>query len=338
LTCDNNTVSVTAGTTTDTGHGNTIIVPWQFGGGSIVELGTDATITAGANTSIPINIEGSGNTATINAHNALQTVGGSNNTVTAGVYSRIDLTGTGDTLKVSGESAVTVSGALSGIMPADTIQATGFDNIVTDGGRNLISIPGGSWNSTVTAAAGHDTVVVGPASPGGSNRLAIIGGAGSVDLQDINSQRTITMTAGAGPVTATGAANGSLFIGGTDGGNYLAASGNSTLVGNGSSNTLIGGAGSEVLDASTMTGASNTLLFQPITGAGNDTINGFGFTGAHNQIILQSGLSITGQDTVSIGGIRGVMINLNDGSRITLTNISGSLTTTSSATGTILAA
>lgn len=324
-----NQITVTGGTLAVTGNGDSIVSPYNFGSLTIDQNGTNgfATITGTVNTSVG----GSGNLAIVDVKTAHVTVGGTNNTVTASVYTPVDMTGFGDRLNLSGNAGVTVSGGESSTVAADTIQATGFDNIVTNGGRNLISIPGGSWNSTVSAVAGIDTVVAGPAAAGGSNRLAIIGGQATLDVIDNNSGRTITMSAGTGAVTATGAANGSLFVGGSSGGNYLAASGNSTLVGNGQSDTLVGGGGNEVLSASTMTGASNILIFSVANRGGNDTINGFGLSGSRDQIRLLSGLTITSETSTSAAAnLKSVVLNLSDGSHISLIGFSGSLQQTAS--------
>ncbi|MEE3504451.1 hypothetical protein [Acidiphilium acidophilum] len=319
-----NQITVTGGTLAVTGNGDSIVSPYNFGSLTVDQDGTNgfATIIGTANTSVG----GSGNLAIVDMQTAHVTVGGTNNTVTASVYTPVDMTGFGDRLNLSGNAGVTVSGIVSSSVAVDTIQATGFNTIVTDGGQNLISIPGGSWNSTVSAVAGSDTVVAGPAAPGGSNGLTIIGDQATLNVIDNNSGRTITMSAGTGAVTATGAANGSLFIGGSSGGNYLAATGNSTLVGNGLSDTLVGGGGNEVLAASTVTGASNIFIFSTASVAGNDTISGFGLNGSNDQIRLSSGLNITSEtSTLDASNVKMVVINLNDGSHISLIGFSGSL-------------
>jgi hypothetical protein len=224
LSGNNDLVSVTAGTTTDTGNGNIINVPWQFGGGSIVELGKNATITAGANTSIPINLEGSNNTATINAQTALQTIGGSSNTVTAGTYAQLDVTGTADQASISGEVSATLSGS------ADTVMATGFNKVLMTGTGDIISIPGGSWTAQDTVTGMADTVVAGGTSSTGDNQMSLFLGANNETIVTTGLEMS-TISGGVGGLNLVAGGASNLVIGGPGNDAITASGGNTTLRG-----------------------------------------------------------------------------------------------------------
>nr|MBW4036854.1 hypothetical protein [Pseudomonadota bacterium] len=325
LTGNNDVVSVTAGTTTDTGKGNTINVPWQFGGGNVVELGTNATITAGANTSVPIDLEGSGNQATISAQTALQTIGGANNTVTSSGYARLNITGTADQASISGEVAATVSGS------ADTVTATGFNNVLMTGSTDVMSVPGGSWTSHDTVIGAADTVFAGGALPSGGNQLFLSLGA-NAETVVTNGQEMSTISGGSGSLSfyAGGASN--LVIGGTGTEAITASGGNTTLLGgtgpvdvfgNGGSITIqnvganisIHDGGSIMID---LTGNGNTVnLFGSGSRVpGNITINGYSSTDTirYASVPGSAFTSITGS-MVSGGGHT---LTLSDGTSLTL--------------------
>ncbi|GAA5264650.1 hypothetical protein ACOSOMT5_P1075 [Acidiphilium sp. MT5] len=331
----NSQITVTGGVLTELGAQDTVISPYSFGALTINELGTGqfASVTG----STRVSVGGSNNIADLTVQSGggpnpvMATIGGADNIVFAGTYSPVLVTGADDIIRTSGTAAVTMAGAAN--TGANTVIASGFDAITTATGNSVISIPGGSWNSTITNLAGNDTIFAGAASPGGSNQLAIQGGSGTLIVTDMASGRTITMTAGTGAVTATGANNGSVFIGGTGGDNLLAASGNSTLIGNGGSNTIMGGTGNELLVASTIAGASNSFLINSLTANNATTITGFGAQGTSDSLILQSGLSIS-QTTTS--PLTGTLLTLNDGSKIFLSQFTGSLHSTTTTTGTTL--
>ena len=303
---------------------------------TINETGTGDYVSATSYATVSVG--GSGNTALLDikagAPGAIgATVGGSNDTVSATVYSPILVTGEGNLINASGNAAVTIAAA-SGAA-AGTIIATGFDAITTQTGDSVISIPGGSWNSTINDVGGNDTIFAGSPSPGGSNGLAINGGRGTLFINDQASGRTIVMTGGEAAVTAMGADNGSVFVGGTTGNNYLAASGNSTLVGNGASNTIVGGSGDEMLVASTLSGASNIFLLSSQMSNAATTIAGFGATGTLDSIMLKSGLSITQTETTPTSG---TLLTLNDGSRVFISQFAGALHSAATNAGTVLTA
>jgi hypothetical protein len=314
--------TVTGGVYTETGSGDSITSPYSFGSLAVNEVGTnDFASVIGSGTTVSVG--GSHNIAFMTIQAAAQgeimaTIGGSDNTVTAGTYSPIMVTGTSDLIKVSGETAVTVASGAGD----NTIIASGFDKINTDGGNTLISIPGGSWNSTITDGAGNDTIIAGPAAPGGGSQMTVNGGAGTLNISNVDNSRDITMTAGTGAVTATGASNGSLFIGGSNGQNYLAADGNSTLIGNGLSNTFVGAGGNEVMVASTMNGASNLFVIDQAPASSVITILGFGAAGTQDQINFASGLTVS---STTQAGVNGTLLTLNDGSKIMLSNFNGAL-------------
>jgi hypothetical protein len=331
----NSQITVTGGVLTELGAQDTVISPYSFGALTINELGTGQFASVIGTTRVSVG--GSNNIADLTIQSGggpnpvMATIGGADNIVFAGTYSPVLVTGSDDVIHASGTAAVTMAGAAN--TGANTVIASGFDAITTATGNSVISIPGGSWNSTITNLAGNDTIFAGAAAPGGSNQLAIHGGSGTLVVTDMASGRTITMTAGAGAVTATGANNGSVFVGGTDGQNLLAASGNSTLIGNGNSNTIMGGAGNELLAASTVAGARNSFLINSLTANNATTITGFGAQGTSDNLILQSGLSIS-QTTTS--PLTGTLLTLNDGSKIFLSQFTGSLHSTTGTTGTTL--
>jgi hypothetical protein len=331
----NSQITVTGGVLTELGAQDTVISPYSFGALTINELGTGQVASVVGSTRVSVG--GSNNIADLTVQSGggpdpvMATIGGASNIVFAGTYSPVLVTGSDDIIHASGTAAVTMARAAN--TGANTVIASGFDAITTATGNNVISIPGGSWNSTITNLAANDTIFAGVAAPGGSNQLAIHGGSGTLIVTDMASGRIITMTASTGAVTATGANNGSVFVGGTGGQNLLAASGNSTLIGNGSSNTIMGGTGNELLAASTVAGASNSFLINSLTANNATTITGFGAQGTSDSLILQSGLSIS-QTTTS--PLNGTLLTLNDGSKIFLSQFSGSLHSTTSATGTIL--
>ena len=336
MTGANDQMSVTGGVVTAAGKGDSVTSPNTYGSLTINETGTGDYVSATSYATVSVG--GSGNTAMLDikagAPGAIgATVGGSNDTVSATVYSPILVTGAGNLINASGNAAVTVAAA-SGAA-ADTIVATGFDVITTQTGNSVISIPGGSWNSTINDIGGNDTIFAGSPSPGGSNGLAINGGRGTLFINDLASGRQIVMTGGEGAVTAMGADNGSVFIGGTTGNNYLAASGNSTLVGNGTSNTIVGGSGDEMLVASTVSGASNIFQLNSQMANATTTIAGFGATGTLDSITLKSGLSISQTETTSAGG---TLLTLNDGSRVLISQFTNALHSAATSAGTVLTA
>ncbi|KDM67770.1 S-layer family protein [Acidiphilium sp. JA12-A1] len=336
MTGANDQMSVTGGVVTAAGKGDSVTSSNTFGSLTINETGTGDYVSATSYATVSVG--GSGNTAMLDikagAPGAIgATVGGSNDTVSATVYSPILVTGAGNLINASGNAAVTVAAA-SGAA-ADTIVATGFDVITTQTGNSVISIPGGSWNSTINDIGGNDTIFAGSPSPGGSNGLAINGGRGTLFINDLASGRKIVMTGGEGAVTAMGADNGSVFIGGTTGNNYLAASGNSTLVGNGTSNTIVGGSGDEMLVASTVSGASNIFQLNSQMANATTTIAGFGATGTLDSITLKSGLSISQTETTSAGG---TLLTLNDGSRVLISQFTNALHSAATSAGTVLTA
>ncbi len=330
----NSQITATGGVVTELGANDSVTSPYSFGSLTINEIGTGqlASVTGTTN----VSIGGSANTAFLTIQSGspgaiMATVSGANDTIFAGTYSPIMVTGAANIINASGEAAVTVAGAAQAA--SDTIIASGFDAINTQSGNNVISIPGGSWNSTITNGAGNDTIFAGTAAPGGSNQLAINGGSGTLVITDMASGRTITMTAGSGAVTATGANNGSVLVGGTNGNNYLAASGNSTLIGHGGSNTILGGAGNEMLVASTVAGATNSFLINSLTANNATTITGFGAPGTSDSITLQSGLSISQTSTTQL---HGTILTLNDGSKIFLSQFTGALHSNGTSNGIIV--
>ncbi len=325
LNGNNDIVSVTAGTTTDTGNGNAINVPWQFGSGNVVELGTNATITAGANTAVPIDLEGSGNQATISAQTALQTIGGVNNTVTSGAYARLNISGTGDHASISGEVSATVSGS------ADTVTATGFNKVLVTGSANVISVPGGSWTAQDTVIGVADTVFAGGNLPGGDNKLFLSLGANSETVVT-NGQEVSTISGGSGSLSfyAGGASN--LIIGGTGTEAITASGGNTTLVGGTGSVDVFGNGGNVTIQN---VGANISIhdggsIMIDLTGNGNNvnifgsgsnvpgkiTINGYSSSDTIRYASVPGALftSITG--SMASGG--GHTLTLSDGTSLTM--------------------
>lgn len=329
-----NTMSVTGGVVIDGGSGNHIVAPSNFGELRITERGQGDTVTALANGPVAIDIEGKGNTAAFNVKNAVATVGGGANTVDAGVYSQVAVTGTTDLVRLSGEAAATVSGS------NNTIVSSGFDGMLVTGANDLVSVRGDAWTATISVNGANDTVEAGKYAAGGDHKMVVYGGTHPFDLVN-NGVEQMTLVGGAGGANVT-AGGGSLDLTGGSGTilltqgsadlNVQAGSGNMTLNGGVGSLNFAGGSGNAVVNqgsgAATISSGGTLLvnagsghdLFQ-IDGSkagGSLTINNFSWSRDSLSVKNFGGITLLSDVVSTTNGQTSWTLSLSDGTKVTM--------------------
>jgi hypothetical protein len=197
VTGANNQTTITGGIYTDTGTGDSVSAPYAFGALTINMLGTGgAASVSGANA---VSIAGAGNRATLTIEAGLPgtpsaTVAGANNTVNAGTYSPLLVTGAANIINASGEAAVTIAAAAQSA--ANTVFASGFDAITAASGPSFIAaIGGGNVMATITTEkAASSTIAL------GANANISITGAGIATLIDNIQTQGAATVAGFNPL------------------------------------------------------------------------------------------------------------------------------------------
>ncbi len=182
------------------------------------------------------------------------------------------------------EVAVTATLTLT---PATVTAAAGSLTVLGPG----LSVVQSAGRDTVQGGTGQATIYAGsdPQPPRYVGEL-LFGGSGAITF--INGQGVSTVVGGAGAITAYTGQGGGAYFGSPSGGNTLVAQGYATVLAaangdqvdlNGTGNTVALGSGAETVNATTITGAADTIF----GGTGPDVIQG-GAQGG-NVIVAGSG-------------------------------------------------
>ena len=305
-------------------------------------------------------VEGSAGGDTINASGttAAMTTSGANDRVqTSAQNSSIDSAGSSDVLIISGTTSnadVTVTGnaTIQSSGSSDTVVATGsgafIGYFVGSAGGNLDFINSSTKASSIIASlnpvtgaiSSQGSVTVSAGAGGGvydggiSGNNSLVGGSGAVTLFSAGVNNYLyTNGAPAGSaynlLNAFSGGNDTLVAGaGSTNNVFFAGIGTESIVssGKGVQDFFVGTLGSETISASTVSGASNTFIFQQTSaqGGGTDVLLNFkpgeGFINPNN--------GVTGVSVVSFESLHGVNsgteIDLSNGTTVKLFGISAS--------------
>ena len=346
---------------------STVNFNFAGGSGSVYAPGHDTAILSGASDFFIGGATG-GNTVNASGTNAVVTLAGAANQIqTTAQNTTIQSGGSSDVLITSGSSAgarITVTGnaTIDNAGSADTVAATGSGFFI-----GFFQGSAGGTLDFVNSSSGASSIIAGlnPSSGAISSQgsVTVSGGAGG-GVYDGGISGNNSLVGGSGAVTLFSAGvNNYLFANGAPSGatyNLLNAysGGNDTLVaGSGSTNNVffggvgtesilssgsgaqdyfVGTTGSETISASTVTGASNTFIFNQssLQGGGTDVLQNFkageGFINPNNGV---SGVSIVSFESLS-GIHSGTQIDLSNGTTVKLFGLASSTFSTSIVGGT----
>ena len=348
------------------GAGSDVAFYSNGGSGMVFAAGNDLAALSGTNDTF-VGGAGGENTVTAAATNLVVTLAGAGNIVaTSSANASILAAGSSDFIVAAGTNnnniTVTGSATVQNLGSADTVIASGNGAFAGFFGGN----GGGIFNFINNSSAASSIIAglnaaTGTISSPGSVTVSAGAGGGVYDGGDAGNN---SLVGGSGPVTLFGAGetnylftNGAVTGGGYNLLNSYSGSNDTLIAGSGStSNVFFGGQGTELLKSSgsgaqtffvgtlgseslfgsTVSGATNTFIFNQtsVQGGGTDMISNFklgeGFINPNNGV---TGVTILSFESLS-GVHTGTEIDLSNGTTIKLLGVSATSFGTSIVGGT----